>query len=167
MTPLTPPISLRAWAFSSDHAAQRAVRRLAGSPRTAPSFDDLAVVSWPADQRRPLAWQARDLTGPSRLSGAFWGLLFAHLFLLPISLASPSSPAPENLDEALRALGVDAGFVDTVRERIVPGTSALFLVDSSRTSLGSSWPPEEAFELAELRLSAEQSDRLHAGFDDE
>jgi len=125
------------------------------------------VVCWPPDQRRPLAWQARDLTGTSRLSSAFWGLLFAHLFLLPISLGSTSSPAPENLDVALRALGVDAAFVRTVRERIVPGTSALFLVDSSQASVGSSWPPEEAFELAELRLSVEQSDRLHAGFDDE
>ncbi len=164
---MTTPISLRTWGFSSDLAAQQTIRRLAGSVRTAPAFDDVAVVCWPADQRRPLAWQVRDLTGASRLSGAFWGLLFAHLFLLPISLGSPPAPTPERLDAALGAIGVDADFVRAVRERIVPGTSALFLVDSTPDAVGSGWPPEEAFELAELRLSAEQSDRLHAGFDDE
>ncbi|HEY5786048.1 MAG TPA: DUF1269 domain-containing protein [Microlunatus sp.] len=167
MTPLTPPISLRAWAFSSDLAAQRAVRRLAGSPRTAPSFDDLAVVCWPADQRRPLAWQARELSGDRRLSGAFWGLLFAHLFLIPISLGAAPSPTADHLDDALGAIGVDADFVDTVRDRIVPGTSALFLLDTTAPATTSAWPPTDAVHLADLRLTAEQSDRLHAGFDDE
>jgi uncharacterized membrane protein len=167
MTPTTPPISLRAWAFGSDLAAQRAVGRLVGSPRTAPAFDDLAVVCWPAGHSRPLAWQARELSGDRRLSGAFWGLLFAHLFLLPISLAAAPPSAAEHLDDVLGAIGVDADFVDTVRDRIVPGTSALFLLDAPSPAATNPWPAGEAVQLAELRLSPEQSDRLHAGFDDE
>ena len=167
MTPSTPPILLRAWAFSSDLAAQHAVRRMAGSLRTAPSFDDLAVVSWPADHRRPFAWQARELSGDRRLSGAFWGLLFAHLFLIPISLGAAPWPTGDHLDGALGAIGVDADFVDTVRDRIVPGTSALFLLDTTSAASAAAWSPGDAVHLADLRLSPEQSDRLHAGFDDE
>ena len=167
MTSTTPPISLRAWAFSSDLAAQRSIRRLVGSPRTAPAFDDLAVVCWPAGHRRPLAWQARELSGDRRLSGAFWGLLFAHLFLLPISLAAAPSPTADHVDDALGAIGVDADFVDTVRDRIVPGTSALFLLDATSQVPTIPWPATEAVHLAEVRLSPEQSHRLHAGFDDE
>ena len=167
MTPSTPPISLRVWAFSSDLAAQRAVRGLAGSPRTAPSFDDLAVVCWPADHRRPFAWQARELSGNRRLSGAFWGLLFAHLFLIPITLDAAPSATAEHLDDALGAIGVDAAFVGTVRHRVVPGTSAVFLLDTTSPAMTSTWPPNDAVHLADLRLSREQSNRLHAGFDDE
>ena len=164
---MTDPMRLYAWGFTSDLAAQRAVRRWEGSPRTAPAFDDLAVVCWPEGHRRPSAWQARDLSGDRRLSGAFWGLLFAHLFLIPITVGAAPSPGAGHLDDALGAIGVDAGFVDTVRTLIVPGTSALFLLGSTPASSGDTRPPGDAVHLAELRLSAEQSDRLLAGFDDE
>lgn len=163
---MTTPISLRAWAFTSDRAAQRAVRQLQDSPRTAPAFDDVAVVCWPADHRRPLAWQARDLSGDHRMSGAFWGLLFAHLFLIPITLGARASPPSAHLDDALGAIGVDADFVESIRGRIVPGTSGIFLLDSTPQAISSVWPPGEAVQVVELRLSSEQSDRLHAGFDD-
>jgi uncharacterized membrane protein len=161
------PMALRAWGFRSDLDAQRAVRRWEGAPRTAPAFDDLAVVCWPEGHRRPSAWQARDLSGDRRLSGAFWGLLFAHLFLIPITVGAAPSPGAGHLDDALGAIGVDADFVDTVRHRIGPGTSALFLLGPVPAATGDTWPPEEAVHLAELRLSSEQSDRLHDGFDDE
>ena len=163
---MTAEISLRAWAFGSDIAAQRTVSRLAGSPRTAPTFDDLAVVCWPADQRRPSAWQARELSGDGRLSGAFWGLLFAHLFLIPITLGADTSPTGAHLDDALGAIGLNAVFVDSVRSGIVPGTSALFLLDTMTPTATSTWPPADAVPLADLRFSPAQSDRLHAGFDD-
>ena len=49
----------------------------------------------------------------------------------------------------------------------VPGTSALFLLDTTSAAATGTWPPTDAVPVAELRLSPEQSDRLHAGFDDE
>jgi len=99
--------------------------------------------------------------------GAFWGLLFAHLFLIPITLAAAPSATADHLDDALGAIGVDADFVGTVRHRVVPGTSALFLLDTTSPPMTGTWPPTDAVHLADLRLSPEQSDRLHAGFDDE
>lgn len=160
------PQSLRAWAFPTDLAAQRTVQRWVGSPRIAPSFDDLAVLTWPVGDPRPSAWQARDLSGDSRLSGAFWGLLFAHLFLLPIAVGSVPLTDTDHLDDALAAIGVDAGFVDPIRNRTVPGTSALFILDRAPTSSGDLGPLADAVCLAEVQLSAAQSDRWLAGFAD-
>ena len=49
----------------------------------------------------------------------------------------------------------------------VPGTSALFLLDTTSGRRRAPGPPTDAVPVAGLRLSPEQSDRLHAGFDDE
>ncbi len=160
------PLSLRAWAFPTDLAAQRTVQRWVGSPRTVPVFDDLAVVCWPAGEPRPSAWQARDLSGEGRLSGAFWGLLFAHLFLLPIAVGSVRVPDADHLDDALAAIGVGAGFIDPIRQRTVPGTSALFMLNRGTPSSPLSGAPDDAVHLAEVQLSPEQSDRWLAGFAD-
>ncbi len=42
------------------------------------------MVVWPPGTRRPRTYQAGPAPGPAALSGAFWGLLFGQLFLLPL-----------------------------------------------------------------------------------
>jgi uncharacterized membrane protein len=49
------------------------------------TVDDAAAVSWPDDRRTPRAWQDCCPTGPNALAGAFWGLLFGIVFLLPLT----------------------------------------------------------------------------------
>lgn len=114
------PTVLRAFGFVGEHDAPRSARRLTAAARTSPVLDDAAVVTWPADHRRPLAWQARELAVGHRLSGAFWGLLFAQLFLLPLSLRTPPALPVTGIDDGLCWLGVDIGFVHAVREHVRP-----------------------------------------------
>ena len=155
---------LRTWSFGSDLGAQRAARALTGRPRESVGVEDVAVVSWPADRRRPLAWQACDVVNEGRLSGAFWGLLFAQLFLLPLGCRLPPSRDPASLDDTLAYLGLDERFVRTVRERVAPGTSALFV-------LGSCHPATFLLDECPAPLTAvlddAQTARLHAAFDDD
>ena len=80
------------WTF--DHpdgaaSALRVIERLQTRRRLA--IDDAAVVSWPAGKHRPYSYQAGTIDGTAALSGAFWGMLFGGLFLLP--LADPGAAA--------------------------------------------------------------------------
>lgn len=152
---------LRTFTYGGVRDAQRAAHRLSAA-RADLTVDDAAIVSWPADRSRPIAWQARDLTADHRLSGAFWGLLFAQLFLLPLSMKLAPPLAVDRLDGTLCCLGVEPAFVRTVRDQVVPGRSALFVLGGDPRT-----PLESGNASASLRLSAEQVARLRAGFDDE
>src|SRR3954453_19737874 len=44
---------------------------------------DAAVVTWPADAKKPKTKQLTNLAGAGALGGAFWGLLFGLLFFVP------------------------------------------------------------------------------------
>lgn len=110
--------TLSVWRFDTSDAAESALRSLERlQTRRAIEFDDVAVVAWAPAARRPHAYQVGSAAGPTELTGAFWGLLFAVLFLLP-------QAGPQGLAE----IGLDDGFLTRVRARIVPGTSALFLL---------------------------------------
>jgi uncharacterized membrane protein len=114
--------TLSVWRFDSSSVAESALRSLERlQTRGAIEFDDVAVVVWAIDARRPQAYQVGSAAGPTELTGAFWGLLFALLFLLP--RAGPTSGL-----HGLAEIGLDDGFLARVRARIVPGTSALFLL---------------------------------------
>lgn len=161
---------LSAWLFQGDSGAQRAIYRLAGHALRNEDIEDAGAVSWPPDSSRPTAWQVRDLGNDHRLSGAFWGLLFASLFLLPLSLRSTADtdlrPATWP-SEGLVQLGFDAEFAVRVRTTVVSGTSALFILHGSLTTTDAiaTLMPRAAEEVIRLRLTVSQYDRLHAGFD--
>jgi uncharacterized membrane protein len=159
--------TLRTWSFRSDLAAQRAARALAGPDGEVTTVDDAAIISWPSDRRRPLAWQARDLGTEQRLSGAFWGLLFAQLFLLPISWELLPTWDPSRLDATLAYLGLDERFVDAVRAQVVAGTSALFVLDSDQAGDVIDHLLADDARRLEVVLSDEQAGRIHAAFDDD
>lgn len=158
--------TLSTWLHSDALGAQRTTRRLSAAALTCPSLDDVAAVSWPVDRPRPLAWQSRDLATTTALAGAFWGLLFAQLFLLPLSMQTPPPLTSDGIDDALGCLGVDAEFVRLVRGAVVPGRSAVFVVTSSAPDPVLERHLADAVDITRVRLSAEQSERLHAGFDD-
>lgn len=162
---------LDAWVFASDRGAQRISHRFGRRTGTGLSIDDAGVVSWPLDRARPVAWQARDIA-VAPLSGAFWGLMFASLFLLPISMQSTTKlvhddPDRDSGDIALHRIGLDAGFLSAVRSSVVPGTSAFFLLVSSEVSAEVAAAMSAAGScVARLELSEAQQVQLRAGFDD-
>lgn len=158
--------TLRAWSFRSDLAAQRVARALAGPSAEVAAVDDAAIISWPRDRRRPVAWQARDLSTEHRLSGAFWGLLFAQLFLLPICWERPPIWDSDRRDDTLAYLGLDDRFVNAVRAEVVPGTSALFVLDSDATGETIDRQLPDDVHRLQVVLNEEQAGRIHAAFDD-
>lgn len=162
------------WRFPTEVGAQRAVHPLAwaGGDERGVRIEDAAVVSWPGERVRPLAWQVSDLAGERPFAGAFWGMLVGLLFLLPLSERTETPHAGADAGAAgwseagLVRLGFDAAFARAVRAQVGPGSSALFVFAASPNpqSLTKAMPPS-AREVARLIMTTEQLAGLHAGFD--
>ena len=159
--------TLSIWKFTSSEGAEEALRTLARlQAQRLVTIDDASVVAWPEGRRKPRTWQARDLAGPAALSGAFWGLLFGILFLLPI--AGLAIGAAVGLAAgALRPVGLSDEFLQSVRERITPGTSALFLLTSDAVvdRIRDAFAGTHA-ELLVTNLGKEQETALRHAFED-
>jgi uncharacterized membrane protein len=102
--------------------ALRVIERLQTRRRLA--IEDAAVVSWPAGQHRPYSYQAGTIDGTAALTGAFWGLLFGSLFLVP--LADPFGAADR--PAGLARVGLPDGRLRQLRGTITAGMSALFVL---------------------------------------
>src|SRR2546425_3133094 len=74
---------------------------------------DAAVVSWPADRKRPKTRQAHNLAGAGALGGMFWGMLFGLLFLVPL-LGAAIGAGIGALSGALTDVGIDDKVIDQV-----------------------------------------------------
>jgi uncharacterized membrane protein len=128
---------------------------------------DGAVVTWPEGAKKPKTRQLASTTGAGALGGAFWGFLFGLLFFIPI-LGMAVGAAMGALAGSLADVGIDDDFIEEVRDRITPGTSALFLMTSDAVEDR----VREAFEgsdmeLIRTNLSREQEDRLREAFREE
>lgn len=129
---------------------------------------DAAVVSWPADKKKPKTRQLYSTAGAGALSGAFWGMLFGLLFLIPF-LGMAIGAAMGALTGRFADYGIDDRFIKSVREKVTPGTSALFLMSQAAVTdkvieAMKSLPP---FEIIQTNLSQEQEERLRAEFGEE
>ena len=125
---------------------------------------DAAIVSWPADRKKPKTRQLHSLAGAGALGGAFWGLLFGLIFLIPL-LVRGHRRGDRALTGALTDAGIDDKFIKEVREKVTPGTSALFVmtstpcVDKVRAELKGT-----DAELIHTNLSGEDEARLREAF---
>jgi uncharacterized membrane protein len=128
---------------------------------------DVAIVSWPADRKKPKTRQLHSLAGAGALGGAFWGLLFGLIFLIPL-LGAAIGAATGALTGALTDAGIDDKFIKEVHEKVTPGTSALFVmtsdavVDTVRAELKGT-----DAELLHTNLSGEDEARLREAFSEE
>ena len=65
-------------------------------------------------------------------------------------------------------LKIDQGFIDQVRAKVTPGTSALFLLSSGVvTDRVAEAVKGQQFEIIQTNLSKEQEDKLRADFGEE
>ncbi len=85
---------------------------------------DGAIVSWPAGAKKPKTKQLHDMTGAGALGGAFWGMLFGLLFFVPF-FGLAIGAAMGALAGHFAHYGIDEDFINSVRSKITPGTSAL------------------------------------------
>ena len=120
--------TLAAWTFDTPtgaDAAATALQSLVGREILVPR--DAATVSWELAWGKPRTQQLA-LTGPGgSLGSAFWGLLFGMVFYVPL-LGAATSAAGGALAGSLTDVGINDNFINKVRDRVTPGTSALFVL---------------------------------------
>ena len=125
---------------------------------------DGAIVTWPEGAKKPKTEQLHHMTGAFALGGAFWGMLFGLLFFVPF-FGLAVGAAMGALAGHFAQYGIDKDFIDQVRSKITPGTSALFLlttgvvVDKVAAAVKG-----QQFEIIQTNLSKEQEDQLREDF---
>jgi uncharacterized membrane protein len=127
---------------------------------------DGAVVTWPAGASKPKTRQLSKgiTTSAGALGGAFWGMLFGLLFFIPI-FGLAVGAAIGALMGHFSNYGIDQSFIEQVRAKITPGTSALFLLETGAVvGRVAEAVKDQQFEIIQTNLSKEQEDKLRADF---
>ncbi|MFB7515794.1 DUF1269 domain-containing protein [Streptomyces sp. NPDC056144] len=125
---------------------------------------DAATVSWPEEASKPKTKQLNNLTGAGALSGTFWGMLFGLLFFMPLFGAAVGAAAGA-LGGKMADVGIDDDFIDSVKSKVTPGTSALFLLSSDAVidRVRQAFPGGHA-ELVQSNLDGEKEAKLREVF---
>jgi uncharacterized membrane protein len=125
---------------------------------------DAAVVSWPEGRKHPRTRQLVNLVAAGALSGMFWGMLFGFIFLTPF-FGMAVGAAAGALGGAFKDYGIDDDFIKSIRQKVTPGTSALFLMTSSAVIDRVADAVKDAkFEIIATNLSMEQESKLKEAF---
>ena len=125
--------TLTVWKFDSAEGAQKALDLLTklGQQRLIELLD-ANIVSWPAGAKHPTTRQLVNMTGARALDGAFWGMLLGWLFFMPF-LGMAVGAAAGAISGHFANYGIGRDFVENVRSKVTPGTSALFLLTGQVT----------------------------------
>ena len=166
----TPGTSLVVLKFPNAEGAQMMLSRLeALQKQQLITIVDGAYVTWPAGASKPKTNQLSKsvATGAGALGGAFWGFLFGLLFFVPF-FGLAVGAAMGALMGHFANYGIDQNFIDQVRAKITPGTSALFLLSSGTvTDRVAEAVKGQQFEIIQTNLSKEQEARLKEAFGEE
>ena len=120
--------TLTAWKFDHPGGAEEALRVLTeAQSQELITIEDAAWVSWELGKKKPKTHQAQSTTGAGAVLGGFWGLLFGLLFFVPL-LGLAVGAGFGALGGSLADVGIDDKFINQVRDKVVPGTSALFVL---------------------------------------
>ncbi|MGB9928504.1 MAG: DUF1269 domain-containing protein [Methanosarcina sp.] len=128
---------------------------------------DAAIVTWPQDKKKPKTKQLHNLAGAGALSGAFWGMLFGLIFFIPI-FGLVVGAALGALTGSMADVGINDNFIKSVRNKVTPGTSALFLMTSDMVEdRVADAMKGMKFELIASNLSKEEENKLREAFAEE
>ena len=130
------------------------------------TLEDAATVSWPVGKKKPKTRQLADLTGEGALSGAFWGMLFGLIFFVPF-FGMAIGAVMGALSGKFSDYGIDDEFIGKVREKVIEGSSALFLMTSQVVLDKVTDAVKEKgwhFELISSNLTKEQENKLRQDF---
>lgn len=157
--------TLTVWKFPSPQGAQHALTTLEGlQKQELITIHDAAVVTWEEGKKRPKTRQATNLAGVGALGGAFWGLLFGLIFFIPL-LGAAIGAGIGALTGSMTDVGIDDDFIKSVRDKVTPGTSALFVLTSGAVMdrVQDAFKGQSA-ELLSTNLSNEQEAQLREVF---
>jgi len=122
--------ALTVWKFDTPYGAENASKTLKDlTSQNLIVVHDAAIVEWEEGRKKPKTRQMHNLAGAGALGGAFWGMLFGLIFLVPL-LGAAIGAATGALSASLADVGIDDKFIAEVRDRVTPGTSALFVLSS-------------------------------------
>ena len=158
--------TLTALKFDTPDGAAQALGVLEGlQKQQLIQIHDAATVSWEQGKKKPKTKQATSMARVGALDGAFWGMLFGLIFFVPF-LGLAIGAAMGALTGSMVDVGIDDDFIKASREKITPGTSALFLLTSGavqdRVAEAAKGLPK--FEIIATNLSAEQEAKLKEAF---
>ena len=157
--------TLTVWRFDGASTADEAVSLFTSlQKQELIRIQDAATVSWQPEAKKPKTRQLHNLAGAGAVGGMFWGMLFGLIFFVPF-LGAAIGAASGALAGSLSDVGIDDGFIKSVRDRITPGSSALFLMSSDAVVDKVKAAVEDAGlkpELIESNLSSEQEAELRA-----
>ena len=157
--------TLTVWKFDTADGADQAEATLESlSKQELIKIHDAATVSWAEGKKKPKTRQLSSLAGAGALGGAFWGLLFGLLFFIPF-LGAAIGAAAGALGGAMADVGIDDDFIATVRSKVTPGTSALFVMTSDAVveKVHDAFQGQHA-ELIQTNLSDEEEAKLREAF---
>jgi uncharacterized membrane protein len=152
--------------FNDPGGADRVLIALEGlQERQMITLQDAAVVSWPAGNKKPKTREFASMGGAGALGGAFWGFLLGLIFFVPF-LGAAIGAGMGALTGSMADVGIDDDFIRQVREKVTPGTSALFALTSGATA------PDRVidelkqynFEIISTNLPEEQEKQLREAF---
>jgi len=128
-------------------------------------LQDAAVVTWPEGAKKPKTRQLYDVTGAAALDGAFWGMLFGLIFFVPF-FGAVVGGLMGALAGHFTDYGIDENFIKDVRSKIIPGSSALFLLTSDAVvdRVVEAMKTLPKFEIVATNLPKEQEEKLRAAF---
>lgn len=113
-----------AWLFDTPEGADRAraILKQAEAEQLGKILDS-ATVSWPEGAPSPTTTHGHEETKRGAGWGAMFGVLVGALFFAPVVGAGAGA-----LTKRLNGVGIDDAQLARIKEAVVPGTSALFLV---------------------------------------
>jgi uncharacterized membrane protein len=154
--------------FNDPGGADRVLLALQGmQERQLITLQDAAVASWPQDRKKPQTRELYGMAGAGAAFGAFWGLVFGVIFFVPL-LGMAVGAGIGALSGSLADVGIDEAFINTVREKVTPGTSALFLLTSGATEDRMIEELKQFdFEIISTNLPAEEEQKLREAFGEE
>jgi len=157
--------TLTAWKFASPYGADDALATLEKlQSEQLIQVQDAAVVSWEPGRNKPKTRELHSMKKVGALGGGFWGLLFGLIFFVPI-LGLAIGAATGAIFGSLSDVGISDAFIDSVRQKVTPGTSALFLLSSEAVMdrVAAEFKTTNP-ELISTNLSAEQESKLREAF---
>ena len=159
--------TLTVWKFDSPGGAGNALALLERMQKEElVQVNDAAYVYWPEGKKKPKTEQLHKLTSAGALGGSFWGLLFGLIFFVPL-LGRAVGAAMGALSGSMADVGIDDDFIREVREKVTPGTSALFVMTSNVVvDKALDEFKDSGATLLSTNLSKEQEEKLREAFAD-
>lgn len=157
--------TLTVWKFDTAAGADQAEQTLLDlAKQELIKIHDAATVTWEEGKSKPKTKQLASLTGAGAMGGAFWGFLFGLIFLVPL-LGLAIGAATGALSGSLADVGISDDFIKNVRDKVTPGTSALFVMSSDAVldKVKDAFAGQE-MELIQTNLSNEDEANLRQAF---